>query len=219
MFCAACQHHGVMRQQQVARLLVDADMHIVMEGHAFGLDLLHAAVDEVLFHLEVGNAIAQQSARLGVLFKHVHVMARAGELLGTGKAGGAGADHRNFLAGLVLGCFRRQPSFGPAAIDDSAFDRLDGDGVFREVQRAGGLARGGADAAGEFRKVVRRVEVAAGFLPIVAIDQIVPVGNLVVHRAAVMAVGNAAIHAASRLIAHGLVAERDHELLMVADTV
>src|SRR3546814_8156302 len=47
---------------------------------------------------------------------------------------------------------------------------------------AGGLARGWADATGELGEVVRRVEVAAGFLPIVAIDQIVPVGDLVVHR-------------------------------------
>src|SRR3546814_18313741 len=84
---------------------------------------------------------------------------------------------------------------------------------------AGGLARGWADATGELGEVVRRVEVAAGFLPIVAIDQIVPVGDLVVHGAAIVAIGNAAIHAASRLIAHGLFAERDHELLVVADAV
>jgi hypothetical protein len=29
-----------------------------LEGHAFGFHLRHAAVDQVLLHLEVGNAVA-----------------------------------------------------------------------------------------------------------------------------------------------------------------
>ena len=38
-----------------------------MKDDALGLHLLDAAVDVALLHLEVGNAVAQQAAGLGVL--------------------------------------------------------------------------------------------------------------------------------------------------------
>ena len=71
-----------------------------MEGDALGLHLRDAAVDDVLFHLEVGNAVAQQAAGLGVFLEHMHVVAGARELLRAGEPRGAGADHRDLLAGL-----------------------------------------------------------------------------------------------------------------------
>ena len=57
---------------------------IAVEGHAFGLHLLDAALDEVLLHLEVGDAVAEQAARLRVFLIDMHVMAGAGELLRRG---------------------------------------------------------------------------------------------------------------------------------------
>ena len=48
--------------------------------------------------------------------------------------------------------------------------------------------------------------------PLVAIDQIVPVGDLVVDRAALVTEGNAAIHAARRLLADLGVGQRMDEL-------
>ena len=56
-----------------------------------------------------------------------------------------------------------------------------------------------ADAAGELREVVGGVQLAHGFLPAAAIDQVIPVGNDVGQRAAGMAEGHAAIHAARAL--------------------
>ena len=41
---------------------VDADLDARAEFDAFGFHLPHAAVDEVLLHLEVGDAVAQQAA-------------------------------------------------------------------------------------------------------------------------------------------------------------
>ena len=76
-------------------------MGAVMEGHALGLHLRDAAVDVDLLHLEVGNAVAQQAAGLGVLLEDVHVVAGARELLRAGEPGRARADDRDLLAGLA----------------------------------------------------------------------------------------------------------------------
>ena len=64
-------------------------MHVAVEGDALGLHLLDAALDDVLLHLEVGDAVAEQAAGLGVLLVDMHVVAGAGELLGRGEPGGA----------------------------------------------------------------------------------------------------------------------------------
>src|SRR6202035_4704166 len=193
----------------------------VVKGDALGFHLRDAAVDDVLLHLEVGNAVAQQAAGLGPALEQMHVMADARELLRAGQPRRARADHRDVVAGLSGRYFRLDPAIVPGAVDDGAFDGLDGDGIVVDVERAGGLARRRADAAGELRKVVGRVQVARGFFPVVLIDQIVEIRNLVVdraagrarrHRAGAVAIGNAAIHAARGLVAGVLFAQRDDEL-------
>ena len=216
---AAGQNHRVVIVKKRLRLDVDADIDADMEFDAFGLHLIDAAVDQMLLHLEVGNAIAQQAAGLAVLLKDMHLVPDARELLRAGKAGGAGADDGDALAGLVGGQLGRQPAIGPGAIDDGAFDRLDRHRRVAEVERAGGFARRGADAAGEFGEIIGRMQIAGGFLPIGAIDEIVPVRDLIIDRAAGVAIGDAAIHAARGLILRRLLRQRDHEFLIVADSV
>ncbi len=83
-------------------------MGAIMEGHAFGFHLRDAAVDVVLFHLEVGNAVAHQAAGLGPLLVDMDVVAGARELLRAGQARGPGADHRDLLAGAHGGALRLQ---------------------------------------------------------------------------------------------------------------
>src|SRR5947209_19970503 len=63
------------------------------------------------------------------------------------------------------------------------------------------------------------MQVADRFVPIAAIDQIVPIRDLVIHRTAVVAIGNAAIHAARGLVARGFLAERDDELAVMANAI
>ena len=46
---------------------VDADVRVGLEDDALGLHLLDAAIDDVLFQLEVGNAVAEQAADAVVL--------------------------------------------------------------------------------------------------------------------------------------------------------
>ena len=74
-------------------------MGVVVEDHALGRHLLDATLDVALLELEVGDAVAQQPARLGVLFVDVNLMAGARELLGAGEAGGTRADDGDLLAG------------------------------------------------------------------------------------------------------------------------
>ena len=64
LFGAAGQHHRVIVLEQHFGRDVDADMRAVMEYDAFRLHLFDAAVDVMLFHLEIGNAVAQQPAGL-----------------------------------------------------------------------------------------------------------------------------------------------------------
>src|SRR6201999_652223 len=205
-----------------------ADRRVVMEDHALGHHLRDAAVDDVLFHLEVGNAVAQQAAGLGMLLIDMHLMAGAGELLRAGEARRAGPDDGYLLAALLGRQFRLQPAIVPGAVDDRAFDGLDGDRVVGDVERAGGFAWRRADAPGELREIVGRVQVARGFLPIALIDQIVEVGDLVVdraarrarrHRTGAVAIGNAAIHAARRLVARFLLAQGNDELVVVLEAI
>ena len=183
-----------------------------MEGHAFRFHLLHAAVDDPLLHLEVGDAVAQQAAGLGVLLVDVHVMAGARQLLGGGETGRTGADDRDPLAGLLLRRLGRDPVFLEGAIGDGALDGLDGDRHVVDVERARGFARRRADAARHLGEVVRRVQVLRRLLPVGVIDEVVPVGDLVVDRAAGVTIGDAAVHAAGCLDLRLLLAQGLHEL-------
>ena len=155
------QQHGVVLAHQVLHGQFLADVHAAMERHAFGFHLLHAARDDVLFHLEVGDAVHEQAAGARVLLVDVHVVTGARELLGGGKACGTRADDGDLLAGLLLRRLRRDPAFLPRAIGDGAFDGLDGDRLVVDVERAGGFARRRADAARHLGEVVGRMQVGA----------------------------------------------------------
>ena len=48
-----------------------------------------------------GNAVAQHAAQVVALLKDDHLMAHHGQVVGTGKAGRAAADHGDALAGVV----------------------------------------------------------------------------------------------------------------------
>ena len=216
---ASGEHDRLEAGHQFVDRNIHPDMGAVAEDRAFGFHLLDAPVDVVLLHLEVGNAVAQKPARPGVPLEHVHLMTSARELLGAGEPGRAGADHRNLAAGLFGRRFGEDPAFLPGAVDDRAFDRLDGHRVVVEVERARRLAGRWAQPAGEFREIVGRVQIDGGGLPITAIDEIVPVRDLVVHRTAVVTIRYAAIHAARRLVAVGFLRQRNDEFLEMANAI
>ncbi len=92
---AAGQHDGVEVGQQLVDRDVLADLGVDAERHTLGRHLVDAAVDQVLFHLEVGDAVAQQAADAVLLLDQRHRVTGAGELLCAGHAGRAGTDHRD----------------------------------------------------------------------------------------------------------------------------
>ena len=95
---------------------------------------------------------------------------------------------------------RRRPSPRPqGVVDDVLLDVLDRDRIVVDVEHARLLARRRADAAGELREVVRRVQALDRLAPAVAVHEVVPVGDDVPERAALVAERDAAIHAARAL--------------------
>ena len=164
----------------------------------------------MLFQLEIGNAVAQQPAQPVVLLEEHDLVPGAGELLRGGQARpGPEPTTATFLPVCVLG---RSGSTQPSAKARSAIWYsmcLMVTGLVVDGQRAGGLARGGANAAGDLGEVVGRVQVLGRLAPAIAVDQVVELGNAVLHRAAdAVAEGNAAIHAAGRLLVEHLVDQR-----------
>ena len=194
-------------------------MDVAVEGDAFGFHLAHPPLDEPFLHLEVRDAVTQKAAGIGRFFKDMHLMADAGKLLRCGKPSRPRADDCNALARRFLRRLCGDPAFFPGPVDDGAFDGLDRHRRVFEIERAGRLAGRRADAAGELWKVIGGVKIERGLPPIVMIDEIVPVRDLVVHRTASVAIGNAAIHAAPRLPAHIAVLQRNNEFAEMPDAV
>ena len=215
MLRPASQHDRVEILLEAFHRHIDADFGAGAECDAFGFHLHRAAIDQGLFHFEVGNAVTQQSAHPVRLFEHGHRMPGARQLLRAGEACGAGADHRHALARLPGRHLRLDPAFFPAAIDDGAFDAFDRHRLIGDVERAAGLARGGADTAGKFGEIVRRMKDFQRVLPVAFIDEMVPVRDDIVHRAAIMAVRDAAIHATRGLVFQPFLAVRNHEFAIM----
>src|SRR6266478_2869770 len=96
----------------------------------------------------------------------------------------------------------------PALVDDEMLDRLDADRIVVDVERARFLARGGAHSAGELGEVVGRVQYVERLAPLMPIDEIVPVRDDVVDRAAGLTERDATIHAPRALLRRLVILER-----------
>ena len=129
---------------------------------------------------------------------------------------GPGTDHRHPLAGPHRRWLGHDPALVPRPVDDRHLDLLDRHRIGVDAEHAGGLARRRAQAAGELGEVVRRVQALHRIAPMVAVDEVVPVGDEVAEWAAVVAERDAAVHAATGLVFELLAAERLVHLLPVA---
>src|SRR5579862_5504015 len=216
---AAGEDDRVELAPELVALHVDADVDGGPEGHALGRHLLHAAVDEPLLHLEVRDAVAEEAADpVGTLEQH-DVVAGAAELLRARHPGGTGADDRDALATPPARRRRCDETRVPRVVDDVLLDVLDRDRVVVDVEDARLLARGGADAAGELGEVVRRVQPIDRLAPAPAVHEVVPVGDDVPERAALVTEGDATIHAARALALQHLVGRALLELAPVLQAV
>src|SRR5690606_29736137 len=194
---------------QQLRLDVLTNVGVAHELDAFLLHEFQAPLDHVaLVELHVRDAVHQQAARAVGALQHGDAVAGPIELCGRREAGRSGADHHNLLAGAVARRLWNHPALLPAAIDDGRFDGLDGHRLIADAEYAGSFAGRRADAAGEIGKVVGHVQALERLPPQPAVDQVVPLRDHVVDRAARghaadqlarVTEGDAAIHAARRL--------------------
>src|SRR6185503_20441701 len=190
------------------------DVHAEAPLDALVGHLLDAPLDQALLDLEVRHAEAHEPAARLVALEQDDVMADAAQLLRGSHPGRAGADHRDAAAGLDPRRLRADPALVPRAVDDRVLDLLDRDRVaLVDLEHARGLARRRAQPPGELREVVRRVELEDRVVPLVAVDEVVPVGDEVAERAAVVAERDAALHAARALRGELVVRATDEELL------
>ena len=94
-------------------------------------------------------------------------------------------------------------------------DRLDAYRLVVDIEGAGGLAGGRADAAGELGKVVGAVQNINGVFPVAPKHQLIEIGNDVVDRAAAVTKRCAAIHAPRGLLLGLPVIKREDEFLVI----
>ena len=216
---AAGQQNGVEFVAQIFHRNVPANVRPGLETHAFRGHLFEPPVKDALLQFEVRNAVAQQAADAVGLFEHGHPMSRAVQLLRGGQARGSRADHGHALAGAAGGRFGMNPALFAGVLDDGLLDILDGYRRAVDTQNAGSFAGRRADAPGEFGKIVGGVEDANGFFPAIAINEVIPIRDDVVERAAGVAEGHAAIHAARRLRAQFLLREWLVDLEEIVDAL
>src|SRR5262249_21773313 len=156
---AGRDHDGIVTRAELARVDVDADVHSETELDALGLELVDAALHDRLLDLEVRHAEPDEPATGLVALEHRHCMAGARELLCAREPRGPGADHGDRAPGPRRRRLRHDPALLPRAVHDRELDLLDRDGLaLPDLEHARGLARRGAEAAGEVGEVVRAVE-------------------------------------------------------------
>ena len=126
-------------------------------------------------------------------------MARPRQLLRGGETGRAGPDDGDRLAGESVRDLRGDVPPAEGLLDRRDLDLLDRHGRLVDAEHARGLAGRRAQATGELREVVRRVETLDGVVPVAPPGEVVPLGDEVAQRTAGVAEGDAAVHAATGL--------------------
>jgi hypothetical protein len=120
--------------------------------------------------------------------------------MGGGETCRARAHHGDALAGAYGRRLRDHPPLVERSIDDRDLDGLDRDRVVVDAEHARALARGRAQAARELREIVGRVQPVDRVAPMLAVHQVVPVGDDVAERTALVAERDATVHAARGLL-------------------
>ena len=210
-------HHGVVVAAQLVGAHVAAHVHVVAELDPLLREEVHAPVDDPLLELRVRHAEAEQPARPLVALVDRDAVPQLVQLVRHGQAGGPRADHGDSAVRAEVGRIGRDPALVEAARDDRQLDLLDRDRVVVDVEHAGRLAGRRADQPGELGEVVRGVELRERVAPVVAVDEVVPVGNQVPERAALVAERHAAVHAARALVAQRPVVRQREVLPVVVD--
>src|SRR5437660_9305999 len=89
------------------------------ELHPFGGHLLETAIDHMLFQLELGDAVAEQTANAIGFFVNYDGVSGATELLGGGQSSWAGADDGYLFPGAHLSRLGTNPAFLKSTLDNA----------------------------------------------------------------------------------------------------
>ena len=200
---AGGDQHGVMLDAQLFEAGVAADLEVEMELDAASGQKLGAAFDDVLFELEIGDAVHQQAAGTVVAVIDVDLVALAAQLLRRRHAARPGADDAYRLVALAERLGRLDPAHLPGRIGDVLLDGADAHGpVAGLFEHAIALAQAvlGADAAADLGKIVGRGRGLVGLLEPALGRELEPVGNVVLHRAVDLAERDAALRATRGLL-------------------
>ncbi len=98
MLGAAGQNDGIEFAAQIFDWNLAPNLSIGNELHALGRYLLEAAIDDVFFQLEFGNAVTQQSSDAVIFLINRNRMAGAAQLLRRRQSSRARADDGNFFS-------------------------------------------------------------------------------------------------------------------------
>ena len=185
----------------------------------------HATRDHGLVELHVGDAVHEQATRAVVALHHRDARTPTRELPGAHKAGRP-RSHHGHARGVRRGRLKaRGAAVRPLPVADGTLVVVNRLGLVGAPQVAGGLAQRGAHAARELGHGRGERQPLGRALPLPAVDEVVPLGDEVVQRAAArarmakrdarLAEGHAAHHAAACLHLLPLGAEQLIELVVV----
>ncbi len=198
--------HHVLAPRSLRRRRPRAGAHAHRRGapelDALGLELGQPAVEDGLLHLELGDPVAQQSTGLLGPLEHHDVVSGARQLLGAGQAGGARSHDGHRLAGRHLGYLRHHPAARrrPARRSRTrSRSMVTGSALMPSTQAPShGAGHSRPVNSGKLLVACRR-SAASAHSP--ALHQVVPLGDEVAERTALVAEGDAAVHAARPLLA------------------
>src|SRR5262245_16047661 len=198
---------------------VRTDVGVGVEHDAFFAHQVEPPVENILLHFEFGNAVSQESADTIGALENGDPVPRLIQLSGRCKSRGARSNNGNRFARPHFRTAGPDDSFFESAIDDGDFDVFDRHRIGIDPENARPFARRRADPAGKLREVIRCEKSIERFLPLAFVDEVVPVGNDVSERAALMAERNAAIHASRSLRLKLVFRELLVDLLVVVDSL
>ena len=116
------------------------------------------------------------------------------QLGGGCQSGGTGTDDSDGLSGSLRWPAGSDDPFLKRTIDDRDFDILDGHRIGIDSQDARSFAGCGAKPACKFGEIVRREEPQQRLLPLIAVNEIVPVRNDIPERTTLVAERDTTIH-------------------------
>ena len=196
-------------------------MGVGTELDAFLFHYGDAPVHDPLFDLVVRDAVAEEAPDPIVLLEENSRVPGPVELLRRREPGRPTPHDGDPFARAHLRrrglCYH--PSLLEGTVDDRKFYLFDGDGLVVDGEYAGGLAGGGAEHARELGEVVGLVQAVDGLLPVLAVDEVVPVGDQVPQRTSRVAEGHAAIHATRRLATQLIIRHRLVDVTVVLEAL